>query len=289
MNQKVTDCEVLCVGRETDEETRRCIASASSSDRRIKAVLVSQPGVVAAMNAGLREAQGSLISFMDDDAVAPPHWLDVVVKHFELHPECGGVGGQDRLQTDDPRLSNPGPVKTVGSYSFFGRFSATHHCPVLEEYIVVDTLKGVNMTYRRDLIANLKIGDGLRGGYGPQVGHEQGFAAAVVRAGKECHFVRDAWVLHYISPRHENSERLDHTTQFERDASYNYAYTLGRYQPLRIVVAAFLWKIVIGSRFIPGVARLMKHPTKWHITMMHLSPMCQGVFTGVRDRSRKTC
>jgi len=285
-NQKFTDFEVLCVCRETDVATRECISAALSRDGRIKEVIVVLAGVVAAMNAGLGAAKGEIVVFTDDDAQAPSHWLEAIVDHLGNYPNCGAVGGQDRLQIDDARLSDPKPVQHVGRYSLLGRFAATHHCPIEQEHVIADVLKGVNMAFRRDLIKDVIIGDGLRGSYGPQVGHEQGLAAAVTRAGKSLHFVREAWVLHYISPRHENAERLDMATPFALDASFNYSYTLFRYQRLRTAFAALVWQLAVGSWLIPGIPRLVLCPSQWRVTMMHIRPNLQGALEGLRARRR---
>lgn len=282
--QRLQDIEVLCVCQQGDSETRCCVAEKAGNNARFKEVLVSSPGLIAAMNAGLKAAAGEFVSFTDDDTEAPPQWLSTIVQHFENHPECGAVGGQDRLQCDDARLNQPHVVKRVGSYSFFGRFAATHHCPIKEEFVRADMIKGVNMTYRRELIHDHKIGDGLRGESGAQVGTEQGLAAAVSHAGMQLHFVRDAWVNHYISLRHGEGDRLDMTTASALNASFNYAYTLWRYQRLRVAVFALGYQLVVGSWLIPGLPRLLLAPSKWRVTLMHIKPTLSGALAGFRAR-----
>jgi GT2 family glycosyltransferase len=282
--QELRDIEVLCVVQHGDTETRHCIAHKAGEDPRFKEVLVSQPGLVKAMNAGLKAAVGEFVAFTDDDTQAPSKWLAVILAHFHRHPECGAVGGQDRLQCEDTRLSNPRPVKSVGRYSFFGRFAATHHCPIEQKFVVADLIKGVNMTYRRALINDIEIGEGLRGESGAQVGTEQGLAAAVTRAGMQLHFVKDAWVKHYISVRHGEGERLDMTTISALNASFNYSYTLWRYQKLRVAGCALAYTLLVGSWLIPGVPRLILSPSKWRVTLMHIWPNLNGALAGFRDR-----
>ena len=43
--------------------------------------------------AGLAEAQGEIICYLDDDAVAEPGWLEQVARAFDEHPAVGVVGG----------------------------------------------------------------------------------------------------------------------------------------------------------------------------------------------------
>lgn len=54
----------------------------------------SQPrGLSGARNSGLKVAQGDLIAFLDDDAIAEPTWLEFLGQHFE-DAEIMGVGGK---------------------------------------------------------------------------------------------------------------------------------------------------------------------------------------------------
>lgn len=279
--QEFADFEVLCVCRETDGETRRCVAERSAGDSRFKEVLVEQPGLTAAMNRGSAAAEGEFVSFTDDDAEAPSHWMSTIVAHFDSHGECGAVGGRDVLQLPWRRFSDPAPVSRVGTYSWSGKFHATHHCPINAEFVRSDVIKGVNMTYRHALIRGARIGDGLRGSSGAQVGTEQGLAYLVHRAGQQIHFLREAWVKHYCAPRKESDERTTMTSQHALDASFNQAYTLWRYQPLMKAVVVHLRQIIIGSRRIPGMFRLPMCPRQTRVFLAHLPRALSGARAGV--------
>lgn len=279
--QEFSDFEVLCVCRENDGETRRCLAECSVGDSRFEEVLVDQPGLAAAMQRGLAAAEGEFVSFTDDDAEAPPHWLSTIVVHFDSHAECGAVGGRDILQLPMRRFSDPAPVRRVGTYSWSGKFHATHHCPIEAEFVRSDVIKGVNMTYRRKLIGDARIGDGLRGASGAQVGTEQGLAYLVHRAGQQIHFLREAWVKHHCAPRKESDERTTMTSQHALDASFNQAYTLWRYQPLMKATVVHLRQIIIGSRRIPGICRLPICPRQTGVFLAHLPRALSGARAGV--------
>jgi GT2 family glycosyltransferase len=237
------------------------------------------------MNEGLKHANARYVTFTDDDSEAPSHWLSTIIAHFEKHPECGVVGGQDRLQLEDAAVRNPDPVDNVGTYSWTGKFHATHHCPIRKEFVNSSILKGVNMTYRGDLIRGFTIGDGLKGS-GAQVGSEQSLASCVLRQGKELHFVRDAWLVHYSAPRTENDDRLNMASQFARDTTYNYAYIFLRYQSLLLAMVWFARQVLVGSRLIPGILRLIRWPRKWRITLHHLPCLFAGAYEGLKDRKK---
>jgi cellulose synthase/poly-beta-1,6-N-acetylglucosamine synthase-like glycosyltransferase len=283
--QDLQDIEVLCVCRHTDSKTQAVVADFCRRDKRVREVPVYKPGFVAALNAGLSSATAPFVCFTDDDAEAPPHWLQTLMDHFASHPECGAAGGPDRLQVGNKKFSNPPPAKKVGVYSWTGKWHATHHCPIQEVFFRVRILKGVNMVYRSECIRNHQIGEGLRGG-GAQVGTEQGLAASVQRSGKELHFVRDAWLLHHCAPRQEGSNRAEYLTQFAFDTSYNTAYTLWRYQPTALSTVVQIRNLLVGNRHVPGLLRLLAAPGKAPLTAKHFAPALSGAMDGLLARHK---
>lgn len=284
-SQALPGLEILCVCRQGDVATQREVESAFAADPRVREVTVLEPGLVAAMNAGLRAAnqESEFVTFTDDDTEAPPDWLSIVVAHFDSHPECGAVGGQDRLQLDLPGLKNPPVADKVGVYTWSGGFHATHHCPIREDFVRCHVLKGVNMTYRHELIRDFVIGQGL-GGEGAQVGSEASLAARVRSRARELHFLRDAWVIHHASPRGYQDDRLDMETDFARQTTRNQAYVVTRYLPWPVALASSLRQILVGSRFVPGLLRLPFLPGKWHLTLRHFPFLISGIYDGLKDR-----
>ncbi|MCD5401861.1 glycosyltransferase [candidate division NPL-UPA2 bacterium] len=51
------------------------------------------PGLSETRNVGIRAAEGDIVAFIDDDAVAEPDWLENLVRPFEV-PEVVAVGGR---------------------------------------------------------------------------------------------------------------------------------------------------------------------------------------------------
>ncbi|HEU4888951.1 MAG TPA: glycosyltransferase family A protein, partial [Thermoanaerobaculia bacterium] len=51
-------------------------------------------------NRGVSVAAGELLAFLDDDAVADPHWLSTAVAYLEQHPGTLALGGPDPAPPD---------------------------------------------------------------------------------------------------------------------------------------------------------------------------------------------
>lgn len=62
-------------------------------------------GLSHARNAGLAAARGRCLLFLDDDAVADPDWVAVMVAAFDAHPDAGVIGG--RIVLHDPAPAPP--------------------------------------------------------------------------------------------------------------------------------------------------------------------------------------
>src|SRR5262249_6017579 len=69
-------------------------------------------GLTAARNAGLREALGDPIVFVDDDVVTPNLWLRSIADGTIRHPEAGCLGGPVRLRLEarPPRFCKRDPL-----------------------------------------------------------------------------------------------------------------------------------------------------------------------------------
>lgn len=140
--------EVITIYRDIDPEAKTVIDQ--FRDRLpIKDKMVQEPGVIFAENTALQLATGDLIFFLDDDAEAPPHWIERALNHFKSDPKIGGVGGPDLITEHyDPHYRKL--VSEIGIVKPYGKIIGNHH-HLSEKVLDVDVLKGVNMSFRRDI------------------------------------------------------------------------------------------------------------------------------------------
>jgi glycosyltransferase involved in cell wall biosynthesis len=241
--QTVTPDRVVVVVRDGDDETTAALPRLRVT-QRFETAGVTQPGVIAAMNAGFASCEEDVVAVTDDDAAPHPDWLERLRGGYG--PGIGGVGGRDLIERPSQVARRPDPM--VGRLTWFGRLHGNHHLGVgaVRE---VDVLKGVNMSLRREL---WELDGGLRGD-GAQVHWEIGVCLAAKGRGWRLLYDPRAQVDHHPAPRHDADDRSRPTLGARVAAEWNRAYVLGRYLPLWRLPAAAVYLVAVGTRDAPGV------------------------------------
>ncbi len=111
-------------------------------------------GLSGARNCGIAAAKGSIIAFLDDDAVAAPDWLEHLVASYD-DPRVLGVGGSiaPMWVEDRPRWF-PAEFDWVVGCTYLGMPETT---------AAVRNLIGANMSFRREVF---EVAGGFRAGIG---------------------------------------------------------------------------------------------------------------------------
>lgn len=236
--------EVLVVARDTDTETWALLEAFNLDLLPLRTVMVSVPGVVVAMNTGLDVAQGDIIAFTDDDAAPHIDWLARIETHF-LSDDCvGGVGGRDWMYEGTQLVD--GASKVVGQLQWFGRVIGRHHLGVGEPR-EVDVLKGVNMSYRRTAIADLRFDERMRG-TGAQVHFEIAFSLTLKRAGWKLIYDPMVAVDHYRGQRFDEDQRHQFNDIAFTNMVHNETLALLEHLPPARRVVFLMWSILVGTR-----------------------------------------
>lgn len=91
LSQGIEDLEILCIINGTTDNTEEVINSIKDSRIRI---LHSQPGIVPALNEGLRNARGNIIARQDADDIWLPSKLNKQLDFLDKNTEIDVVGTQ---------------------------------------------------------------------------------------------------------------------------------------------------------------------------------------------------
>lgn len=150
MKQKREVDEIIVVGVEDDDQrsqvVRRIMGNYPASKARILELTIKEPNIVCAENHGLKFAQGEVVCFIDDDAIAREDWLYRILEHYDANPAIGAVGGPVIP------LTGSGPVEEhCEHYSSLTWYGKKNSCsekipPETEE---VPFLRGANMSFKK--------------------------------------------------------------------------------------------------------------------------------------------
>jgi glycosyltransferase involved in cell wall biosynthesis len=96
--------EILIVDNASTDDTRSVIEGERSQQPRIRCLREPTVGVSRARNAGWRGAESHFVAYLDDDAIAEPHWLERMLEFLETTtPQPGAVGGRIEPIWERPR------------------------------------------------------------------------------------------------------------------------------------------------------------------------------------------
>jgi hypothetical protein len=109
----------VVVRRQDDERSRSVLTEPWGAVE----VTVDEPGVVAAIAAGVTGARSEIVAFLDDDAVRRADRLERLLRHFR-DPRVGGVGGRDVWRNEEPRGQ---PTEDVGRITPWGKRIGNHY------------------------------------------------------------------------------------------------------------------------------------------------------------------
>jgi len=285
---------VLLVVRDSDAETWQFLQAFDTQSLPLKALTVTVPGVVSALNVGLEVAIGDVISITDDDAAPHPDWLERIEAHFLADAQVGGVGGRDWMylnnQLQDASV-HPGASKIVGKVQWFGRTIGNHHIGEGSARSV-EFLKGANMSYRKAAIANLRFNEHLKGA-GAQTHNDLAFSLAVHQSGWKLIYDPLVAVDHYLSKRFDEDQR---SASFNYVACVNASHNetlvlLQHFSPIQRFV--FLtWSLLIGTRSNLGLISLLRFlPKDKELALQKFLASLQGQWQGWKawqQKSRQT-
>lgn len=205
------DCpsfEAIVVDNASTDGTR-AIVEARLGDPRLRYVYEATPGLSIARNTGAREAKAEILAYLDDDAVATPQWLRVLLAAYRTDDRLAIAGGRVTLlwppgRSQPPWLSE-GLTAPLGAYDLGTEPRAIANPG--------DTPRGLNYSLRRQFLDHV-------GGFDPNLGRvgkrllsneELMMTELALKDGWHVTYLPDALVAHNVAP-----ERLQRRWFLER-------------------------------------------------------------------------
>ena len=242
--QSLQPAQTIVVRRASDLATEAVVSEARHFG--MFGVVVMEPGVVAAMSAGVSAARSDIVAFVDDDAVPRAEWLERLVRHF-VDPEVGGVGGRDVVM--QTAAAAEGLTLDVGRITRWGKLIGNHHRGDGPSRGVM-VLKAAGMAFRPSALV---LPCGLRGA-GAQVHFEVGVSLSALRRGWRLIYDPTAVVDHYPAQRFDADQRDRPAPAAVRDAAYNLVTCVVQEVP-ELFWRRAAYGLLIGDRGVPGLAR----------------------------------
>ncbi len=137
--------EVVVVDNNSTDDTAKVVAEARQETALpFQYIFLAEMGLSLARNVGIQAARGSIIAFIDDDAVAEPSWVQEIQNGFQLFPQAAGMGGAVKGEYESAR---PDWLATdllcaisVGEFGETLRWMERH-----------ESVLGCNMAFRREI------------------------------------------------------------------------------------------------------------------------------------------
>jgi len=259
--------EIIIVWQGDDTATRDAAAAfGSSAAMPVRVVHNAEAGVVPAENAALDASEGKVLLLIDDDAVAPPDWVERHLAHYD-DATVGAVGGPATNYHPD---GSPLPQRTAepaGVLRFYGKTIGNmyDHIPEWSTRPPVDVhhLCGNNMSLRRSAVTRFE--SGLKPYW--QL-FELDACLQVHDAGFRVVFDYGIAVEHHPTNTAYAPGRAGDLTVKMFNAAYNHGYVLAKWTPFgqRMLRLAFLTGV--GSVGQPGLlayplaVRRFGHPVR---------------------------
>jgi glucosyl-dolichyl phosphate glucuronosyltransferase len=241
--------EVLVVDNNSSDQTREVVSEVCRRyPGRFRYLLEPQSGKSHALNTGIREAQGDVLAFVDDDVTVEPTWLENLTAVLRDN-EWAGAGGRIILQWPSalPRwLSVDGP---------HARFPFPAFNQGVEAKQLIGPPFGTNMAFRKEMFQKYGI---FRTDLGPSPNEEvprpsedTEFGRRLIAGGERLRYEPLAIVYHPVA-----EDRIS------KGYFLNWSFDLGRAN-IRVLGIRPGRKWFIGSVPLYMFRRLAVWTTRW--------------------------
>jgi glycosyltransferase involved in cell wall biosynthesis len=276
--QNCPDFEIVVIDNASTDNTRQVVES-RLGDPRLKYVYEPVLGLSTARNRGAIATTAPILAYLDDDAVASPQWLQVLLRAYEENEKLAVAGGKVTLiwpvgQTQPDWMSD----NLAGG---LGAFDLGDNVVYINQPNL--TPRGVNYSLRREFLEQV-------GGFDPNLGRigkkllsneELYMTELALDRGWQVAYFPDALVAHNVAPERTKLQWFIRRSWWQGISEHYREEAAGR-----TGVAQF-WRG--GERFLRGIYKSLKfinHPAQRIDNLLYaygqigyLSEVVQALFT----------
>jgi GT2 family glycosyltransferase len=178
-NQKFKNFEIIVVSKTLPKQLENLFEG-----EKIRFIQEQGSTLGAARNLGVRNANGELVSFIDDDASAPTEWLDNITLTFSRFPSLCCLGGPHFTPQEESKRK---PLSLVE-----GLFVEAHLRKTYLDKHAIGKIAGCNVTYKKSVFQAIGyLNENLR------TCEDWEFNNRLVENGCSLRFDPEIWVFHH--------------------------------------------------------------------------------------------
>ncbi|MFB2938884.1 glycosyltransferase family 2 protein [Aerosakkonemataceae cyanobacterium BLCC-F154] len=198
--QDFPDYEIIVVDNASSDRTREIVQARPS----VKYIYESVTGLSVARNTGAQSATSQILAYLDDDAVASPHWLSVLYTAYQSNEKLAIAGGKVTLIWPEgilpPAWLSDDLAGNLGAYDLG------------DKIVYIDrpglTPRGLNYSIRRKFLAEIGGFDINLGRVGKKLlsNEELLMTEQALNRGWQVAYLPEALVQHNVSPERINPQ-----------------------------------------------------------------------------------
>lgn len=280
--------EVITIIGPKDAESFDLAMSFKGKISNLKVVKSEKASVVHALNLGLQESTQDILCLTDDDIELPEGWAKRIKKAYHENLDMGAYGGPDKLVNENDKAFNP--VKEVGMFKWNGMVG-NHHLGIIDSPAVVDVIKGVNFSFRRNSLDDLSIDTFLQD-RGAEQCWEIDLIQKIQSNGLKVIYDNENFLWHYASHREGFDRRHDVFAAMNYNNIKNMAYVYAKFRPIHEVIFKIFHIAIKGSRIQPGLLRALTMVKAYGLKVLlvpfrNLKALFVGLVQGYRVKLKR--
>jgi GT2 family glycosyltransferase/glycosyltransferase involved in cell wall biosynthesis len=190
--------EIIVVNGPSTDETDRVLAKYPE----IKIIRQEKlNGLSFARNLGIKECEGKIVAFIDDDALADENWIKYLVEGY-VDESVGGVGGLVK----SPEESNMPPIQfdrgIINKWAIPTAIRKENDELKENEFPII---MGTNSSFRKDILNEVNCFDPYFGYYHD----ESDLCVRIIKKGYKIVYKRNAFVIHYMVEGHNRKSTYE--------------------------------------------------------------------------------